>query len=103
MEPHRRLEWVIGVAYGTDIAFAKKLISEILLADERILKDPNIQVVLGDLADSSLNIFARAWVSNAEYWNVFFDVNEKVYNKFNENNISIPFPQMDVHVRSMNK
>lgn len=103
MEPHRRLEWVIGVAYGTDITFAKKLISEILLADERILKEPAIQVVLGDLADSSLNIFARAWVSNAEYWNVFFDVNEKVYNKFNENNISIPFPQLDVHVRNMNK
>ncbi len=95
----RRVDLVFGVGYSTDINAAIRLINEVIKADERILKDPEPFVRLSEMADSSLNITSRSWVKGADYWNVYFDLIEKVHKTFVDNNIEIPFPQMDVHVQ----
>lgn len=94
----RRNEWIFGIAYGDDFEVAKKLILDILEADERILKDPAPFARVGELANSSVNIKARAWIPIGEFWNVHFDVLEKVKKSFDANDIHIPFPQTDVHI-----
>jgi small conductance mechanosensitive channel len=99
-EATRRIEWVFGIGYGDDLKHAKGLIKNLLEADSRVLKDPAIFIGLGELADSSVNLTVRVWVNAADYGNVFFDTNEKVYNEFNASGINIPFPQMDVHVHN---
>ena len=68
--------------------------------DSRILKDPEPFIALHALADSSVNIVARVWVNSADYWGVFFDMNEKVYKNFGNEGLNFPFPQMDVHVQN---
>ncbi len=94
----RRDQWIFGIAYSDDFEVAKKLILEILEQDERILKDPPPFARVGELANSSVNITVRAWVPLAEFWNVHFDVIEKVKKSFDANGIKIPFPQTDVHI-----
>ena len=96
----RRVDWVFGIGYGDDLKKAKGLLKSLLEADSRILKDPQLFIGLGAMADSSINITVRAWVNAPDYWGVFFDTNEKVYNEFNASGINIPFPQMDVHVHN---
>ena len=96
----RRVDWVFGIGYGDDLKKAKDLLRNLLEADSRILKDPEIFIGLGAMADSSINITVRVWVNAADYWGVFFDTNEKVYDEFNAEGINIPFPQMDVHVHN---
>lgn len=96
----RRVDWVFGIGYGDDLNKAKDILSNILSNDERILKDPDVFIGLGEMADSSVNLTVRVWVNAADYWGVFFDTNEKVYNDFNTGGINIPFPQMDVHVHN---
>ena len=66
--------------------------------DKRILEDPAPFVAISALADSSVNFTVRAWVEAADYWGVFFDLNERVYKEFEKHGLNIPFPQMDVHV-----
>lgn len=102
-QDRRRVEWVIGVEYGQDYDAAKSVIIDLLNADQRILRDPAYMVALKELADSSVNIVIRAWVLPSEYWNVFFDMNEKIYKTFNEKGIGFPFPQLDVHLTSSAK
>lgn len=97
-EPRRRVNWVFGIAYGDDYDVAKATIAELLAADERVDKEPAPFIALKELADSSVNIVVRAWVDSSEYWNVFFDMNEKVYKIFPQKGLNIPFPQMDVHL-----
>ena len=94
----RRVDMVFGIGYGDDIRKAKEVITGIIEADERILKDPAPLVVVGELADSSVNFNVRPWVKSGDYWGVYFDLNEKIKMAFDENGISIPFPQMDVHL-----
>lgn len=98
METTRRVDWTVGVAYGSDFGHVKSVIMPILEADGRILKDPAPMIAINELADSSVNITVRAWVASKDYWDVFFDVNEKVYKRLPEEGISFPFPQMDVHL-----
>lgn len=98
----RRVDWTVGVAYGTDYNFASKTVMEILNADTRILADPKAFVSIMELADSSVNIVVRAWVKSEDYWGVYFDFYNNVYVKFNEVGIEFPFPQMDVHVKKEN-
>ncbi|MEQ8324396.1 MAG: mechanosensitive ion channel [Vicingaceae bacterium] len=97
-ESTRRVDFTFGISYNDDVEKAKKIINDIVSADDRILKDPLPFVRMGELADSSVNIITRVWVDTPEYWNVHFDILEKVYAAFNANNVSIPYPQMDVHV-----
>lgn len=94
----RRIDMVFGIGYGDDIRKARDIIKGILDADERILKDPEPLVAVGELANSSVNFNVRPWVNSGDYWNVRFDVTEKIKLAFDENGISIPFPQMDVHL-----
>lgn len=97
-EPKRRVDWTIGIAYGDDIDKARAVIKGMCDADARILKDPEVVIVVSALADSSVNFTVRAWVQAADYWPVFFAMNENVYKTFAIEGLSIPFPQMDVHL-----
>ena len=94
----RRVDMVFGIGYDSDLRQAKQILQEILDADERILKDPEAQIAVSELADSSVNFVVRPWVKSADYWGVLFDTTESVKLKFDEVGISIPFPQMDVHM-----
>ena len=97
-EPTRRVNWSFGIAYGDDFDKAKTMILDLLKADKRILTDPEPNIFLGEMADSSVNITTRAWVKGDDYWGVFFDMNEKFYKNADKHGLSIPFPQMDVHL-----
>lgn len=97
-EPRRRVDWKFGIAYGDSTEEAKKVIRELIDANPKILKDPLPFVAVSELGDSSVNFAVRAWVEAADYWSVFFDMNENIYNTFNQKGLNIPFPQMDVHV-----
>lgn len=101
-QENRRVDWVFGIGYGDDLDKAKGIVRSILEADDRVFKDPAIMIVLGEMADSSVNLTVRAWVKGVDYWDVFFETNEKVYNDFNNSGINIPYPQMDVHVNNIN-
>lgn len=94
----RRVDMVFGVSYGDDIRKAKLLLEEIIAADERVLADPAPNIVVGELADSSVNFLVRPWVNAADYWPLLWDTTEAVKIKFDEAGLTIPFPQMDVHI-----
>jgi len=96
---NRRVDWSFGISYGDDLKVAKELLNKFIAEDSRILKTPESFVGLGELGDSSVNITTRAWVNQEDYWDVFFQMNERVYNEFEAAGLSIPFPQMDVHVQ----
>lgn len=97
-EEKRRVDWTFGIGYGDDTEVAKVVIKELCDADTRILKDPELFIAVSELADSSVNFAVRAWVNAADYWGVFFEMNEKVYKTFDKKGLNIPYPQMDVHV-----
>ena len=97
-EATRRVDWEFGIAYGDDYTKAKAVIARLLDADGRVLKDPAYFIALTSLGESSVNIVVRAWVNAGDYWGVYFDMNEKVYKTFTEENLNIPFPQLDVHL-----
>lgn len=98
MQELRRVDFVVGIAYGDDYAVAKKVLEKFIAEDDKILKDPEPFIGLGALADSSVNITLRVWGKTEDYWAIHFKMNERIYNEFGENNLNIPFPQMDVHV-----
>ena len=98
-EPTRRVDWVFGIAYGDKFEKAKEVLHRLVQEDERILKEPEVFIALNELADSSVNIVLRAWVNASDYWGVYFEMNEKVYKTFDEEGLSIPFPQLDVHLQ----
>ena len=94
----RRVEWVFGISYGDDYQKAKELLDVYIAEDKRILSTPAPMVALSCLADSSVQITARAWVQASDYWSVLYDMNERVYSEFGKYGLSFPFPQMDVHI-----
>jgi len=99
----RRVDWTFGIGYGDDFDVAKSMILGFIKEDKRILNEPAEPfIALGALADSSVNIVVRVWVNPADYWGVFFDMNEKYYKNANKHNISIPYPQMDIHLNKIN-
>ncbi len=97
-EELRRVDWSFGIAYGDSVPKAREVVKSLCDADNRILKDPELFIGVAELADSSVNFAVRAWVKGDDYWDVFFDMNEKVYEAFPKNDLNIPFPQMDVHL-----
>lgn len=97
-EETRRVDFVFGVGYDDDIAKTKETLKAIFAADERIFSDPEPFVVLSELADSSVNFTCRVWVNASDYWAVYFDTMEAVKLRFDAENISIPYPQRDVHM-----
>jgi len=98
-QEERRVDFTFGIAYGDDLNKAKQLIADIAEKDNRILKNPEPFIRMGEMADSSVNITTRLWVKATDYWDVYFDTMEAVYDVFNKNGINIPFPQMDVHIQ----
>lgn len=95
--PTRRIDMVFGIGYEDDLRKAKTILNEVLAADERVLKDPAPVVAVSELGDSSVNFVVRPWVNSADYWVVRWDLIEAVKLRFDEEGISIPFPQMDIH------
>ncbi|HFD7740140.1 MULTISPECIES: small-conductance mechanosensitive channel MscS [Serratia] len=97
-EPNRRVDIVVGVAYNADIDAVKKVLGDVIAADKRIMHAKGVTVRLNEMAPSSLNFVTRSWTTNAEYWNVYFDLMENFKRALDAHNIGIPFPQMDVHL-----
>ncbi len=98
-EPVRRNEFIIGVAYDSDIDLVTKLLTDIIQADDRILKDREMTVRLNELGASSINFVVRVWSNSSDLQNVYWDVLEKVKRSFDEHGISFPYPQMDVNFK----
>ncbi|WP_070971713.1 small-conductance mechanosensitive channel MscS [Vibrio sonorensis] len=97
----RRVDLVIGVSYGADLQKTKQILRETLEKDERILKNPDIQIGVLALADSSVNFVVRPWCRTSDYWDVFFDSQQAIKEALDANGIEIPFPQMDVHLNKV--
>jgi small conductance mechanosensitive channel len=94
----RRIDLVVGIGYGDAISKAQGILEGLLAADARILKDPAPTVAVSELADSSVNFVVRPWVATTDYWDVRFDLIRAIKETFDEQGVSIPFPQQDVHV-----
>ena len=97
-EATRRVDFVFGISYGDDIMQARSVLEGLVAADDRIRSDPPSKVVVSELADSSVNFTVRVWVNAPDYWGVYFDMTESVKLAFDQANISIPYPQSDVHL-----
>lgn len=98
----RRVDWTFGIGYGDKTEKAQEILYTLMKEDDRILKDPKAFVGVSGLGDSSVNLTTKAWVKAEHYWDVFYSMNQNVYNKFNEEGINIPFPQMDIHLHKDN-
>ncbi|MBN1478677.1 mechanosensitive ion channel family protein [candidate division KSB1 bacterium] len=101
-KPTRRVDLVVGCGYSDDLVKVKKVLQEIVAQDARVLTEPAPQVAVSELGDSSVNFVLRPWVNAADYWDVYFDMTETVKRRFDEEGISIPFPQRDVHIYQHN-
>ena len=98
--PTRRADMVFGIGYEDDIKLAQSVLEKLVEADERILKDPAPTVFITELGESSINFAVRPWVNTDDLWPVKWDMNQKVKLAFDEAGLSIPFPQMDLHVHA---
>lgn len=94
----RRVDWNITISYGDDVEVARRVLIEMMNSDKRVKQDPAPVVYLTSLGNSAVNISARAWVDNADYWGVYFDLNERIYNELPKHGLHFPFPQLSVHV-----
>ncbi len=93
----RRCDMVFGIGYDDDLLKAKRILEELVQADERVLKDPAPLVAVSELGDNSVNFIVRPWVNSADNFALRLDFTEKVKLRFDEEGITIPYPQMDVH------
>lgn len=93
----RRVDLVVGIGYDDDIKKAKEVLNDIIKSNEKVLLDKGVTVAVSELADSSVNFVVRAWVNTPDYWAVKFDLTETIKLRFDEEGISIPYPQQDVH------
>lgn len=100
-ETTRRVDFTFGIGYSDNIDQAKTVLSSLAMNDDRVLKDPAPLIVVSELADSSVNFTVRLWVNTADYWGVFFSMQENVKKEFDAQGISIPFPQQDVHLHKV--
>lgn len=96
----RRIDMVIGISYEDNIAEAKRIISEILGKESRILTDPEPSILVLELGESSIDLAVRPWVKKEDYWKVRSDLLQTIKETFDQNGISIPYPQRDVHLKS---
>ncbi len=94
----RRVDMLIGVSYDDDLDKVRKTLEEIIAADDRILNDPAPKIAVAELADSSVNFVVRPWCTTADYWAVMWDLTETIKKRFDQEGISFPFPQRDVHL-----
>ncbi|MBJ90122.1 MAG: mechanosensitive ion channel protein [Woeseia sp.] len=94
----RRIDMTIAVSYKDDLDKVRKTIEDLIKNESRILKDPNYLIAVSELADSSVNFMVRVWVKTQDYANVKFDMTEAVKKRFDQEGISFPFPQQDIHI-----
>ncbi|NCC42618.1 MAG: mechanosensitive ion channel family protein, partial [Clostridia bacterium] len=97
----RRLEIKVGISYDSDLQKAKDILRELIERDPELLEREEIQIFVDQLADSAVILGLRAWVKTEEYWTTKWRMNEEIKLEFEQNNIHIPFPQMDVHVKEL--
>lgn len=96
----RRVDWTLSISYGDDVDVARREILAMLTADKRVLTDTSPVVYVNNLGESSVDLVIRAWVANADYWGLYFDMNEKMYKELPSKGINFPFPQMDVNIKN---
>ena len=96
----RRVDLVFGVGYEDDILHVKRVLSNIIDSCDLILKNPEPFINICEHGDSSVNIAVRVWTKTSDYWNVYFYLIEQAKIKFDEENINIPYPQMDLHIQN---
>lgn len=94
----RRIDMIVGVSYDADLKQAKEVMTKVIEAEPRVLKDPAPTIAVSELADSSVNFVVRPWVSTSEYWPTRFALTEAIKIALDEAKIGIPYPQMDVHL-----
>lgn len=97
----RRIDYVIGVSYDADLKKTKEVLTRVVNADLRVLKDPEPTIGVVALADSSVNFVVRPWVNTEDYWSVYFDLLQAIKEELDKENIGIPYPQMDVHLNKL--
>lgn len=99
-EKYRRVEWEVGIAYGDSVAKAREVLLAIIDAEPLTVRNEECvpTVTVGGLGDSAVNLVVRGWCLGENYWDVYFNVYEAIYNKLPENGLHFPFPQMDVHI-----
>ena len=96
----RRVDMTVGVAYDADLSQVRDVLKDIISKESRIHAEPEPLIVVGELADNSVNFIVRIWTNTADYWGVKFAMNETIKNRFDEAGIGIPFPQRDIHIVS---
>ena len=96
--PTRRVDMVLGIAYEDDVEKALGIVEQMAAADERVHDDPAPQIVIGELADNSVNIVIRLWCDAGNYWPLKFDMTKALKQRMDKEGISIPYPQRTVHV-----
>ena len=96
----RRVEWIISISYGDDVDVARREILAILESDKRVLREIAPLVFVKTLNSSSVDLSIRAWVANDQFWNLYFDINERIYKELPTKGIHFPFPQLDVNIKN---
>ena len=96
----RRVDFTVGIAYGDDYDTAKDTLLKFVKEDPRIIDEEANFIGLNELADSSVNLTLRVWCKTDDYWDVYFNMNERIYKEFGDQGLNIPFPQMDVHIQN---
>lgn len=94
----RRVDQVFQISYVDDVNKAINVIKDVISKHEKILKDPEAFVRMSNLDSSSINISSKVWVKQEDYWTVYFDLLQQVKEAFDENNITVPYNQLDVHI-----
>lgn len=104
-QKQRRVDFVFGIGYNDDIKKAKQTLEKVVAKDDRVLTKKGLdpQIVVGNLGESSVDIWCRVWVKTDDYWTFFFEKNEAVKLAFDKAGISIPFPQRDIHIYNEKK
>ena len=101
VEPVRRVEWKFSISYGEDIDKVRAILAKLIDEDPRVLQEPAVPfIAVSEMADSAVIMLVRAWSESKDFWALYFDMQEKVYKTFNKEGITIPFPQLDVHVNN---
>ncbi|KFK93903.1 MULTISPECIES: small-conductance mechanosensitive channel MscS [unclassified Serratia (in: enterobacteria)] len=102
-EPHRRVDIVVAVAYSADVDRVKQVLGDVIAADKRIMHDKGVTVRLNEMAPPALNFVTRCWTTNAQFWEVYFDLMENFKRQLDIHQIGVPCPQMDVRVSHLEK
>lgn len=98
-KPTRRVDLKIGVSYDAYLPDVKALLTKTVEANDKVLHNEGYTIAVHELADSSVNFVIRVWSKTPDYWNVYFELTESIKLALDENNIGIPYPQMDIHMQ----